>query len=228
MTAMQIQREYLNRAKRFFEGRSPGRLRQDEILKLWQEMLDKLGDRPQALAGELDWTAKKLLLDRAVLARTNWKVFFAWGKVFELAGLERSAAAESFHDLLRRLPPIQRFRVRRLAARLLVDPSEYVPQRDLHFQARKIDLRYHELGGFTSYQRALESEGLIRRLVPDDAVERAVKTPPQDTRARVRGYYIQLSSQPETLQVNWNEIELLSPLRHIPTPDPFFCRLPMD
>jgi hypothetical protein len=227
-TALEIQREYLRRAKAFFAGREPGLLRSGEILRLWEEMLDKLGDRPQELAGDIDWAAKKSILDRAVLPRTNWKVFFAWGRLFTMARLDRAAAAESFHDLMQRLPVIQRFRARRLAAQLLLDPSEYRMQRDLHFQARKIDLRYHELGGGTSYQRALEAEGMIRRITNDESVSRATKTPPQDTRARVRGYYIQLSNRPEMLQVNWNEIEILNPLRHIPTPDPFFHRLPTD
>ena len=44
----------------------------------------------------------------------------------------------------------------------------------------------------------------------------------------MRGYYIQKSLEPASLHVNWNEIELLSPFRHIPTPDPFAYRLPME
>jgi len=228
MTALEIQRGYLRRAKEFFKGREPGRTRHDEILRLWEDCLDRLADRQQTLADSLDWVAKKALLDRAVLPVTNWKVFFAWGKFFTLAGLERVAAAESFPELMSRLPRLQRFFLERRAARSALDPSQYRVERDLHFQARKIDLRYHELGGGTGYQRLLEAEGLVRRLVEEEQVTRATREPPPDTRARVRSYYIRKSHRPELLQVNWNEIELLSPLRHIPTPDPFYHRLPTD
>jgi len=228
MTPIAIQRAYLSRAQAFFKDREPGSTRHDEILDLWENSLDTLRDRQQALASSLDWVAKKSVLDRAVLAATNWKVFFAWGKLFTLAGLERTAAAGSFHELVTQLPLLQRLWLQRYAARSALDASEYRMQRDLHFQARKIDYRYHELGGGTSYGRALEDEDLMHRRTNREEVARAIKEPPRDTRARVRGYYIRQSHRPELLQVNWNEIELLSPLRHIPTPDPFYHRLPTD
>jgi hypothetical protein len=228
LTAMEIQREYLRRTKVFYKKSPPGRLRHDEILKLWEEVLDKLEEGPQTLQNCLDWVAKKSLLDSSVLSQTNWKSFFAWGKVFERAGLEAASRAVSLGDLLKRAPARRRFFIRRLARKAGLDPSDFAKQRDLHFQARKIDLRYHELGGETSYERALESGGCMRVLTQEDAVARAMKEPPPDTRARVRGYYIQKSYKPEMLHVNWNEIELLSPLRHIPTPDPFAHRLPVE
>lgn len=227
-TAVDIQREYLRRAQAFFKDRPEGHLKHGEVLRAWQEALEKLSERPQGLAGALDWAAKKAMLDRAVLGATNWKVFFAWGKVFHLAGIRAAAQAASLPELLARLPFLRRVRVRRAVASMGLDPADLETQRDLHFQARKIDLRYHELGGGTSYQRALEAEGCIERLTSEEAVLRAVREPPQDTRARVRGYYIQRSHRPDLLQVNWNEIELFSPLRHIPTPDPFYHKLPTD
>jgi len=93
LTALEIQRAYLREAKRFFEGRPEGRLRHAEILRRWEEALSRLGDRPLTLSDTLEWVAKKSLLDQAVLAQTNWKVFFAWGRVFDRAGLRRAAGA---------------------------------------------------------------------------------------------------------------------------------------
>jgi proteasome accessory factor A len=228
LTPIAVQREYLSRTRAFFKDREPGGTRHTEILELWENSLDKLSDRQQGLASSLDWVAKKSILDQAVLAQTNWKVFFAWGKLFTLAGLERAAAAESFHELMSQLSFLKRLWLKRHSARWALDPSEYSMQKDLHFQARKIDCRYHELGGGTSYQRALECHELMHRRTHKEEVARAIKEPPRDTRARVRGYYIQKSRRPELLQVNWNAIELLSPWRHIPTPDPFYHRLPTD
>ena len=173
------------------------------------------------------WSAKKSLLDRAVLAQGGWKTFYAWGRWFEAASL-RAVSERSFEDVLRRKSFLARYRLRRLAARLRLDPGEFHERRALYLQARKIDLRFHELGAKPGYQRLLESEGLIDRLTVEEDVELAGREPPRDTRARIRGYYIQRSSVPESLQVNWHEIELQNPSRHIPLPDPFFCRLPSD
>lgn len=227
LTAIEIQRRFLLEAKAFFEGRPEGRLRHSEILRLWEESLGRLGDRPASLSDRLDWVAKKSLLDQAVLAQTNWKVFFAWGRIFEAAGLARSAGAKSLADLLRRSRLLRRRRILRLVERQALDAGDFTPLRDLYFQARKIDIRYHELGG-SGYQRALEGEGLIRRLVSVEEVEKATREPPQDTRARVRGFYVQNAREPHALQVNWHEIELLRPSRHIPLPDPFSFRLPLE
>ena len=227
-TALEIQGEYLRRAKRFFLGRGEGTARQVEILQLWEELLEKLSDRPHALSSELDWAAKKHLLDQAILAQTNWKVFLAWGRVFAAAGLEAVAESSSFRELIGKLGYLRRLRATKAASLAGLDPAEFILQRDLHFQARKIDLKYHELGGGTSYQRALESHGLIRRLADPAQIEKAVRTAPQDTRARVRSYYIQQSRRPEALLVNWNEIELQTPLRYIQMQDPFQFRLPME
>jgi proteasome accessory factor A len=231
LSALQIQRAYWARAKQFFAGRPPGRLHHEEILDLWGDALDRLADRPQTLSSLLDWAAKKSLLDQAVLARTNWKVFLAWGRVFSAAGLEAAARAEDLEDLVLRTPRPGRRALRRLIARLgaeaAIDPAHFDLQREVHFQARKIDLRFHELGG-GGYQRALEEAGVIQRITGEEAVLRAMKEPPQDTRARIRGHYIRRSARPESLHVSWNEIEISSPPRRIPTPDPFHHRLPLE
>jgi hypothetical protein len=66
------------------------------------------------------------------------------------------------------------------------------------------------------------------RVTDPAQVARAVKEAPQDTRARIRGYYIKNSEMPTFINVSWNEIELSSPARHIPTLDPFSHRLPLE
>ena len=101
--------------------------------------------------------------------------------------------------------------------------------RDLYFQARKLDLRFHEIGGGSGYQRFLEAEGLVRRLTDPLAVAKAVREAPQDTRARVRGYYIQNSRSPASLQVSWGSIDFREHgPASIPIPDPFQHRLPLE
>ncbi len=228
LSAIELQRAYLRRAQAFFADRADDKSGHDEILRLWEETLDRLADRPQLLADTLDWVAKKSLLDQAVLAVGNWKTFFAWGRVLRAAGSECAASARSASELLRLAPWYRRRRARRLLDSQDLERGEFTAYRDLYFQAQNIDLRFHELGASEGYQRQLEDAGLIDRMTDDETVLRAEDTPPPDTRARVRGYYIAESAKPEHVIASWNEIELLDPPRHVPLPDPFFSRVPTD
>jgi hypothetical protein len=199
-----------------------------EILKLWEEMVETLADRPQALSDSLDWVAKKSILDQAVLATGNWRTFFAWGNAFDVAGLEAVSRATDVEDLLRLAPLRRRWRLARILRRRQLDGSCFDEQRDLYFQARKIDLRFHELSDVGGYQRRLEDDGQMHRVVDLESVEKAMTQAPSDTRARVRGFYIRLGKTPESVEANCHEIELQNPARHVPLPDPFFCRVPTD
>jgi proteasome accessory factor A len=58
--------------------------------------------------------------------------------------------------------------------------------RDLAFRARRLDLRYHELGSRGGY-RKLVRDGSVRALAERSAVHAARTSPPEDTRARARG-----------------------------------------
>jgi proteasome accessory factor A len=61
--------------------------------------------------------------------------------------------------------------------------------RELAFRALRCDLRYHELGARGGHRR-LVRRGEIRSLVERAQVERALRDPPTDTRARARGQAI--------------------------------------
>ncbi len=68
---------------------------------------------------------------------------------------------------------------------------------DLHlreraFRARRIDLRFHELGPRGGARR-LERRGLLRRISQPELVERARTEPPADTRAFARGQAIKFA-----------------------------------
>lgn len=225
--ALDIQKSYLARAREFFRDRPPSRLRHDEILRLWAETLDRLSDRPSQLNDTLDWVAKKSLLDQAVLAQTNWTLFFRWGRLFDRAGLKITAQARSLVELLQLSPLLKRFRLRGQIEQDGLDPTEFSTQRDLYFQVRKLDLRFHELGCQTGYQRTLEREGLVKRLTDPTRVAHALLEPPQDTRARIRGFYIRSNSS-NVLNVSWSEIELSGPIGRIALANPFWYRLPME
>jgi hypothetical protein len=89
--------------------------------------------------------------------------------------------------------PPDREALRERGRRLLEGPEPDDPEerrlRDFAFRARRVDLRYHELGPRGGYRRLFQRGG-VRRLADADAVARALREPPADTRARARGHAI--------------------------------------
>ncbi|GIW91418.1 MAG: hypothetical protein KatS3mg109_1850 [Pirellulaceae bacterium] len=70
-------------------------------------------------------------------------------------------------------------------------------------EKKKIDIRYHELSEEGYYQR-LAACGLVRRLVSDAELDRAMRVPPPDSPATRRGHLIrEFSEGDEPLRVHW-------------------------
>lgn len=61
LTAVQVQWEYLERAKKYVEQEDPS-AENDEVLARWESVLTTLEDDPMSLHRELDWVAKHRLL----------------------------------------------------------------------------------------------------------------------------------------------------------------------
>nr|WP_246624314.1 depupylase/deamidase Dop [Streptomonospora nanhaiensis] len=65
MTAVEIQREYLEQARKYVQDRFGADVDTDtaDILDRWESVLDRLTEDPMTLAEELDWVAKLKLLE---------------------------------------------------------------------------------------------------------------------------------------------------------------------
>ncbi|TIC87688.1 proteasome accessory factor PafA2 [Nocardioides sp. GY 10113] len=66
LTAVQLQMEYLDLAKKFVEDRfgSDVDAQTSDVLARWEEVLDRLERDPMSLADQLDWVAKLKLLEQ--------------------------------------------------------------------------------------------------------------------------------------------------------------------
>ena len=74
--------------------------------------------------------------------------------------------------------------------------------------AKKVDVRYHELGA-QGYHRWLEEAGLHVRLVDPDDVDRAMREPPASTPARQRGALVRALARAGThARVGWDRVVL--------------------
>jgi proteasome accessory factor A len=73
---------------------------------------------------------------------------------------------------------------------------------------KKIDIRFHELAE-DGYFRLLDSAGLVPRQTNPDQVELAMRNPPSDSPATMRGHYIrEFSSDDAQLSVSWKQVSL--------------------
>ena len=73
MTAVQLQLEYLDLARKYVEDRfgADADAQTVDVLARWESVLDRLERDPMSLRGELDWVAKLKLLDGTAIA-TGW------------------------------------------------------------------------------------------------------------------------------------------------------------
>jgi proteasome accessory factor A len=65
MTALQIQAEYLDRARKYIDDRYGADVDEQtrDVLTRWESVLQRLGSDPMLLANELDWVAKLRLIE---------------------------------------------------------------------------------------------------------------------------------------------------------------------
>jgi proteasome accessory factor PafA2 len=63
MTAIEVQRLYLEMASSFVDSRGDGDEQTKDVLRRWAEVLDDLADDPMRCADRLDWPAKLRLLE---------------------------------------------------------------------------------------------------------------------------------------------------------------------
>ncbi len=168
LTAVQLQLEYLDLARKYVEDRY-GADADDQtldVLARWESVLDRLERDPMSLAGELDWVAKLKLLEQ----------------YRQRDGLEWDDA-----------------------------------------KLQLIDLQYSDIRPEKGLYHRLVQAGRIERLLPDDAVERAMHEPPTDTRAYFRGRC--LEQFPDAVAAaSWDSVILDLPgresLQRVPTIDP--------
>jgi proteasome accessory factor A len=72
-----------------------------------------------------------------------------------------------------------------------------------------LDLQYHDISRERSPFHKLEARGLVERMTTDADIEAAVDTPPQTTRARLRGEFIKRAKERKRdYTVDWVHLKL--------------------
>jgi proteasome accessory factor A len=167
MTAVQLQLEYLEQARKHVEDRL-GADADDQtmdVLARWESVLDRLVTDPMSLSGELDWVAKLAILEG------------------------------------------------------------YREREGLGWEAPKlhlVDLQYSDVRPDKGLYNRLVAGGRMQTLLGEDEVQRAVGSPPEDTRAYFRGTC--LSRFPtEVAAASWDSVIFdvgRESLQRVPTLEP--------
>ena len=95
-----------------------------------------------------------------------------------------------------------------------------------HPRVALVDLAYHDVTRSRSLYSLLERRGQVDRIIDDDAVEVAMSTPPQTTRARLRGAFIKRAKEKKRdYTVDWVHLKLNDQAqRTVLCKDPFKAR----
>ena len=151
LSALQIQRAYLERVARFVHstGSDPST---DHVLGEWARVLDTLETEPLKLSRECDWVAKYHLVEDY----------------------------RRRHDL-----PLS------------------------HPRVAMLDLQYHDVNRNRGLYYLLQRRDKVDRIVEDTEIRQAMRTPPQTTRARLRGEFIrQAKRKRRDFTVDWVHLKL--------------------
>jgi proteasome accessory factor A len=168
LSALDIQREYLDRALRYAETRGLTDLEQ-RALEMWEHCMTALESDPMKLDREVDWVVKYKLIE----------------------------AYRAKHDLGLGHPKVA-----------------------------LIDLQYHDVSRDRSLFYKLQDKGLVERMCTDADVDTAIDTPPQTTRARLRGEFIKRAKERKRdYTVDWVHLKLNDQAqRTVLCKDPFKSR----
>jgi proteasome accessory factor A len=150
LTAIEIQRIYLEQAARYAEGLDEPEA--TEIVKLWASVLDRLEHDPSALGRTVDWLIKYRLM------------------------------------------------------------TAYMERHDCNWDDPRIalaDLQYHDVKRSRGLYYLLERDEEVDRLASDADIHLAMSTPPQTTRAKVRGDFIKFAKERNrSYTVDWTYLKL--------------------
>ncbi len=152
-SALDVQREYLERAAAFVDDRGLHTPTTKRVLDLWERGLRAVAEQDHSLVDrELDWAIKHRMIERY----------------------------RAKHDL-----PLSSPRIARL------------------------DLAYHDISRKRGLYNLMAARGLVERVTTDIEVFAATSTPPQTTRAKLRGDFVRRAQeQRRDFTVDWVHLKL--------------------
>jgi proteasome accessory factor A len=227
LTALEIQRHYLSCAERHLgELRLPDWA--ERVCILWKATLDDLEQGPSHVETTLDWAIKRRVFIRRLAGRgIEWATLRTWDTALtRLEHVWNAANRDQPFEprLVLENDPTLTAEIRRLTPFVecqgvsWTQLPDFIAARDELFE---LDARYGALDERGLFN-ALDASGTLRHHVTGLDVTNAVTSPPQDTRARIRGEVVQrLSRAGIKYAADWIRICDLDQRRELDLANPF-------
>ncbi len=214
LSAIAIQRHYLAHAEAhvgqpWMPDWAP------EVCERWRAVLDCLEGGWESAATTLDWAIKLGMYRDHVRRRgVTWESLAAWTPIVEKldAACQRALGRERHVTaaLVRDHPgPIEAAKTRLTPAleRAGLDWRGLIPFLTLRDELFEIDMRFGQLGGDGIFTRLDQARTLTHRVPGIGSVRRAMTSPPDVPRARVRGRLVRtLARQPGRYSCGWEAV----------------------
>jgi hypothetical protein len=212
LTAVQIQRRYLARAREHLEASWMPAWAKD-VCATWDQVLTRIERGPELCQRSLDWAIKLTVFrDRARKRGFEWDLLPVWSQI--AAGVQqarRSVSSPAAHSGVVDFRPISPLQGAAESVRPLVrahglqlaDLSRFFALRQELFE---IDVRFGQLGPRSLFE-ALDARGVLDHRVPGvDRIDEAIEQPPTKGRARLRGETIRHAAGDERYSCTWQYV----------------------
>ena len=167
---------------------------------------DLTGRRPVRLAGGRQASALDIQreyharavehLRTAIRTRRSTQVVDLWGRTLDAVETQDFAKVDTEIDWAIKRKLFQRYQDRH--GMELSDPK-----------IAQLDLAYHDIKRGRGVFDLLQRKGLVKRITEDETIEAAVDTPPQTTRAKLRGDFITAAQEAgRDFTVDWVHLKL--------------------
>ncbi|MEQ8189017.1 MAG: proteasome accessory factor PafA2 family protein [Candidatus Eremiobacterota bacterium] len=228
MSSLDIQRYYLEESKKFYLPSEDLSDETKKLLKLWENILNSLEINPHLLYKELDWVAKKDLMNEVLRGMEDISFssrVLKWFKIFRDKFQEECTIMDE-EELLTAVKEKLSFLEKRTFKSFLkhegITCRKFMEKFLIYCQLQKIDLKYHELNKDSGYYYKLLNSGLIRRVACDEDIKNAKLNPPSDTRAGIRGNLVKfLVANSLSAMIGWDDVLISDHGKHIYFPEPF-------
>jgi hypothetical protein len=198
----------------------------EPVWVLWRDTLNALDSGAAEIGATLDWAIKRRLFARHLARRgIAWSTLRRWAIV-----LPRLLTSSSPHRL-----PARVWRILDPSPAMKARMAMFTPVLERHglrwdelptlVSARtemfELDAKFAALGDRGLFN-ALEAAGALRHRVPGCDIGNAMDSPPQDTRARIRGDVVQrLSEAGVSYGADWTGVYDAEHGRELDLSDPF-------
>lgn len=229
MTALQIQRHYLEKAEKHLDAEWMPAWAGD-VCKEWRAMLNRIEYAPESLSATLDW-AIKLPFYEDYIERQGFPLadIFTWNHVTDT--IKSAIGASKFRGrwtvelvLGKELKPSPIPDTIKALTRYLklhsLDWDQLRPFVDLRRRLFEIDFRFAQLDKNGLFHK-LDAAGVLDHKAPGvERIEDAIKNPPSQGRARVRGERIERYADRPGYRCYWDGIWDIVGERTLPMRDP--------